>query len=138
MAIATLPTTDTTAEIVYELDPDVTPKNGSVGWMLLTEATIKNGADVLEVRPLNIDERSASLDVAGLHSSMVARCRRGIVSVNGHKKRQAVDEFLRACPTEAIFLLGCYVASVTAGEDPQLSQRAYFNADDEQKTPEGD
>jgi hypothetical protein len=138
MAIATLPTTDTTAEIVYSLDPDVTPKNGSVGWILATDATIKTGADVLEVRPLNIDERSASLDVDGLHSSMVARCRRGLVSVNGHKKRRAIDEFLTGCPTEAVFLLGCYVASVTAGEDPQLSQRAYFGEEDEDSAPEGD
>ena len=66
MAIATLPTTNATAEIVYALDPDVTPKNGSKGWMLRTKAELKTNADVLEVRPLNIDERTASLDVDGL------------------------------------------------------------------------
>ena len=135
MAIATLPTTNATAEIVYALDPDVTPKNGR---MLRTKAELKTNADVLEVRPLNIDERTASLDVDGLHSSMVARCRRGLVSVNGHTKKRAIDQFLTACPTEAIFLLGCYIASVTAGEDPQLSQRAYFGEDDGDGPTEGD
>jgi|TARA_Y100001973_G_scaffold76078_1_gene111142 chromosome condensin MukBEF MukE localization factor len=136
MAIATLPTTNSTAEIVYTLDPDVTPKNGGKGWVLLTDATTKAGADVVEVRPLNIDERSAALDVDGLHSSMVSRCRRGIVSVNGERKQAAINEWLSACPTEAIFLLGCYVASVTAGEDPQESQKAFFGDGDD--ASEGD
>lgn len=129
MAIATLTTTDAKAEVVFEMDPDVTPKNGARGWMLKENATTKAGADVVEVRPLNIDERAATLDVDGLHQSMVARCRRGVVSVNGHTKRQAVEQWLAACPVDILFLLGCYVASVTAGEDPQVSQRAYFGED---------
>lgn len=138
MAIATLPTTDSTAEIVYTFDPDVTPKNGSKGWILKTNSTTKAGADVVEIRPLNIDERSAALDVDGLHQSMVSRCRRGIVSVNGSGRRADVGRWLSACPTEAVFLLGCYVASVTAGDDPQVSQGAFFGEDEEDQADEGD
>lgn len=139
MAIATLPTTESTAEIVYTYDPDVTPKNGSKGWILKSDATTKSGADVLKVRPLNIDERSAALDVDGLHSAMVKRCRLGLVSVNGSEGDRAIGRWLTACPTEAVFLLGCYIASVTAGEDPQASQRAFFGDDSENDSPqEGD
>ncbi len=141
MAIATLPTTQSTAEVVYTFDPDVVPKNGARGWILKSSATSKAGADVIEVRPLNIDERSGALDVDGLHTSMLSRCRRGVVAVNGERRRKAIDLWLTACPSEAVFLLGCYIASVTAGDDPQTSQSAFFAEDEDgpdQDPDEGD
>jgi len=126
MAIATLPTLDTRDEIVFTEDPDVTPKNGCRGWIAVHGADVNDGADILEVRPLNINERTRALDVDGIHQGMLKRVMRGLTRVNGSNKSDEIRSWVERCPSDAVFLLGCYIASVTAGDDPQKSQAAFF------------
>ncbi len=136
MAIATLPTIESRDEIVFTEDPDVTPKNGCRGWIVIHEADVTEGADRVEVRPLNISERTKSLDIEGLHAGMLNRVRRGVTRVNGSSKRDVITNWISRVPSDAVFLLGCYIASVTAGDDPQSSQAAFFRETSE--GPEGD
>ena len=126
MAIATLPTLDTRDRIVYTEDPDVTPKNGRRGWIAADGADVDDGADILEVRPLNINERTRALDVDGIHQGMLKRVMRGVTRVNGSDRGDDIKMWVQRCPSDAVFLLGCYIASVTSGDDPQNSQAAFF------------
>lgn len=131
MAIATLPRVDTREEVVFTEDPDVTPKNGCLGWIPTHAADVESGADVVEVRPLNIAERTSALDIDGIHAGMLRRVKKGITRVNGSSKPGEIREWIDRCPSDVMFLLGCYIASVTAGDDPQKSQAAFFR-----ETPE--
>lgn len=126
MAIATLPTLDSRSEVVFTEDPDVTPKNGCSGWITVDAADVKKGADIIEVRPLNIAERTTALDIDGIHAGMLKRVYKGVTKVNGSKDPKEIKAWIQRCPSSAVFLLGCYIASVTAGDDPQISQSAFF------------
>ena len=126
MAIATLPTIESRLEIVFTEDPDVTPKNGCKGWIAVDAADVDKGADVLEVRPLNIAERTTALDIDGIHAGMLKRVFKGVTKVNGQTDKKQIRDWIERCPSSAVFLLGCYIASVTAGDDPQNSQAAFF------------
>ena len=132
MAIATLPTTTSTVQVVYTDDPDVTPRNGSRGWILRSEATLAAGADLVELRPLNADERAEAADVDGAHRTMLSRVRMALVSVNGHTDAKHRESFIRACPGTPLFLLGLYVGAITAGQDPQPAQRRLLAGDDDE------
>ena len=136
MAIATLPTRETRELVCFTEDPDVKPKNGSKGWIEVSLADIKDGADVIEVRPLNISERTRALDTDGLHLGMLNRVRSGITKVNGVSEKESIKLWIDRCPSDVMFLLGCYIASVTSGDDPQKSQAAFFREDG--GAPEGD
>ena len=126
MAIATLPTTESRQEIVFTEDPDVTPKNGCKGWIPVDAADVSKGADVLEVRPLNIAERTTALDIDGIHAGMLRRVLKGVTKVNGMTGAKEIKSWVERCPSSAVFLLGCYIASVTSGDDPQKSQSAFY------------
>ena len=134
MAISTLPTTNAVVEIVYCEDPDVTPTDDELrGWIVSDQATIKSGADVISVRPLNVDERARTTDVNGRAQMMLARARFGLVVVNGRTWEKARAAWLDGCPDDALFLLGLFVGAITNNVDHQLLQSAILGAMDSEE-----
>ena len=60
MAIPLLVSTDTTVELVYTADPCVDADKGADGydrWLPASDAVCKKGADLVQVRALNGEER---------------------------------------------------------------------------------
>ena len=132
MAISTLPTTSAVVEIVYCDDPDVTPSKPELkGWILADLASMQSGADIVSIRPLNVDERARTADVDGRAQMMLARARAGLVMVNGRSGEKARSTWLDGCPDDALFLLGLVVGAVTNNVDHQLLQSAILGAMDE-------
>lgn len=132
MAISTLPTTSEVVEIVFCDDPDITPTDeADRGWILSDRGTIQKGADVLTVRPLNVDERARTTDVDGRARMMLTRARAGIVKVNGRTGEKARAGWLDGCPDDAVFLLGLFIGALTNNVDHQLVQRAVLGAIDD-------
>ena len=142
MAIATLPTTGATITVVYCDDPDVTPDDDEArGWVSADTCKVEDGADVLEVRPLNVDERAKTADVEGRSVMMLARARAGLVAANGKRGEKARAAWLNGCPDDAVFLLGLYVGALTNNVEPQILQRAILGLaedDDDDASPEGE
>ena len=139
MAISTLPTTSSVVEIVYCDDPDVTPTDASLrGWIASDLATLQAGADVITVRPLNVDERARTTDVEGRAQMMLSRARFGLVSVNGKTSEKARSQWLDGCPNDALFLLGIFVGAVTNNVDHQLLQSAILKGVDEDEEEDDD
>lgn len=136
MAIALTPTVDSTVDVVFALDPDVTAKNGARGWMLKSEALMQSGADVLTMRPMNVDERAESLDAGGTRQTGLLRARIGLVAVNGLRSQKARDQWLNNCPDFALLLLGCYVRDITIGADATGNQGVFFAIADEDEPSE--
>lgn len=124
MAIPSRATTADAADFVLVGDPDVSPRDpADVGWIPKARAVVQPGADVVRVRPLNIDERMAVRDVTAIGESynraQLERARRGVVAVNGDNSRDAVNAFCESIPEAAVVLLGATVEAVTAAIDPQ-------------------
>tara|TARA_R110000824_G_scaffold131166_1_gene293092 strand:+ start:9291 stop:9722 length:432 start_codon:yes stop_codon:yes gene_type:complete len=139
MSISTLPTTSSVVEIVYCDDPDVTPGDeSSRGWILSDLATAQPDADILVVRPLNVDERARTTDVEGRAQMMLARARAGVVSVNGKTGEKARSRWIDGCPDDAVFLLGLVVGALTNNVDHQLMQRLVLGLVDEDEDEETD
>jgi len=125
----TAPTVESTVRIVCTEDPDVeTIEGGGRGWVQQKDAIVRAGADVLEVVPLNVDQRAACMDAGGIHQSHLAACRSALKSVNGDPGREARNAFLESCDSGARFLLGRFILAISSGEDPQESQGRYFRA----------
>ena len=139
MSISTLPTTSSVVEIVYCDDPDVTPTDEKLrGWILSDLATMQADADVLSIRPLNVDERARTTDVEGRAQMMLARARAGVVSVNGKTGEKARSRWLDGCPDDAVFLLGLMVGALTNNVDHQLIQRVVLGLADEDEEEDDD
>lgn len=136
MTIALTPTVESTVDVVFALDPDVTAKNGARGWMLKSEAKLDPGADVVTLRPMNIDERAESLDAGGIRQTALTRARTGLVRINGVREHKAREGWLNRCPDTALFLLGCYVHAITIGGDATKAQNAFFSIGDDEEEGE--
>lgn len=124
-------TVDTTIRLVHSVDPDVTPPDeDTVGWFPAAAATYRSGADVVEVRPLDLDQEAHCNDSAmDAFTLSLRRCRCGVVSVNGKKGDEALEKFLKphGCNTLVVGLAS-YIDDLTLGEDPRSRQEASFRA----------
>lgn len=144
MAIVVTTTTERESEvsIVYQGDPCVSTHAGHVGWVQTKHASVQKGADVLVVRPLNIDERAACLG-GTFATRCLNRARVGVVSVNGEKRRSRVNRWIDglwsaeegAGPAPAgpvaVMLLGVYIDALTECRDTNTAQSALIDVDDD-------
>jgi len=145
MAILQKKVKTTSSEVLVMCeDPDVAPKDPHArGWIPRSAAMSVGGdADIVEVRPLNIDEDAETGGIAGHYQRTLAQCRAGIVRVNGSRSRKVKDAWLaqfRGVHRSVYFLLGLYIEALTNGiDDIQDVQRRYLVDDDEEdRSPEG-
>ena len=131
-------------ELVCTDDPDVTPTDErNQGWILAKDAEVEDGADVIEVRPLNIAQRAEASGAGGqeINGSVVllAWARLGVKKVNG-KGKAHVAEWFEGLQQDVLWqMLGLYVRAVSNGQDPVPRQRSFYAHlwdGDEEKEPE--
>jgi hypothetical protein len=117
MAIPLLVSTDSTVEVVHTGDPCVDgPKrhDGVDHWILAKDAVCKRGADLVEVRPLNGEERwraARTDDEVGLFYFWADM---GVVKVNGSEAD--VKIWLRRLEHALLVQLATVVMSLTYGK----------------------
>jgi hypothetical protein len=128
MGIANRAISRKTIRVVYTADEDVTPNDPkAMGWIPLADATTRHGASIVEIRPLDVDQRAHCEDGGGAYTIALRWCRSGIASVNGDKKAEAVEEFIENIDFRAIRLgLGCYIDDVSNGDDTAPRQESCF------------
>ena len=122
MGILTRPKIADPVRVVLCADPDVMPNDEAcAGWIEADRATLSEGATVVEVRALNVDQRATAVDASlpgddgGRRDqrAQLRRCRLAGVP----------DDVLAQLGDNPIYLLGAFVADLTECRDPQPHQR---------------
>lgn len=109
--------------LVSSADPDVTAKNGLVGWMPKTKAQVRKGADVVKVRALSNVDLARGFDADGPAQSLAGLAMAGVVSVNGDRD---CGDWVSACSYKHAMALGAYIQDISLGVDPSQRQRALY------------
>jgi len=137
MALDKIKTTLEPHPVVSTYDPDVTPNDPEdVGWIPADAATIKDGADLVLVRALNLAEDAEIRDAGGFFARYLAAAQKGVIGYNGKEKAAKARAWLRGVRDRTqITLLGIYVDAITNGEDPQARQRLITSIE---PSPEGE
>ena len=131
MGIKVVGRTSERVRLVFSEDSDVEARRK--GWMPIGEATsIAPKADIVTVRPLGVSDRAACFDAGGQYAhqtSLTEYCRRGIVAICGHERRDVIDQWFEAIPLNAASGLGAYIRSLSEGDDPlEVQARVYGKA----------
>jgi hypothetical protein len=101
------------------------------GWMPMTDAALDDGADIVTIAGLNIDQRARAMDsgkqLADLQvEQQLAHCRLGIRKIRTKGSGEVdIEEWLcRVTPSiHIIILLGRYIEHTTLGIDPRIMQQ---------------
>lgn len=127
--------------VVWVEDPDVTPtRAGLKGWILEADATLADGADVFEVRPLDSAQRLAAA-ASDKEERIFRTVAEGVISINGQtsvtegKQRTPLSQYLRRVPVAALADLCVYILAISDGEDPQAHYGAGDVGDDAEPDP---
>lgn len=111
-------------DLVYSSDTDVdVPEDvGDCGWIPEHLArAVRPGADRVRVRGLSADEHTKVRDIKakeGQHAAFLAYCRKGIVEVNGKKKRTEIDAWVNRLAVHgagALDMLALVIQAITIG-----------------------
>lgn len=134
--------TTETLDLVYSYDPCVTAPEGEVGWLPVESCVLTqvdgHAADVITVRGLDVLEVVAAEDSGGTRAKALAFSRRGVVKVNGSKKRKDIDAWLDGVAmfdaSTTLVLLGMVVSAITRATDPRAVQRFALGKEDDDKS----
>ncbi len=128
-------------ELVMVEDPDVEPLDAKArGWIPREAATVGEGATVVTIRALNIDERALVLDTKNrnpVHERALARVKLGLAAVDGSTNRKALNLWMDDVDSLVLSLLGIAIDHHTQGRE-LTDQRDYVVHPDEDEEDERD